>query len=108
MHTAQTCDVLDAHKRSSWWYSWGLGTGFDGSFCDAPDDAAARRWDIEHCQNWANRQLGSEAVALRAHGLRSGRSVSNIIDHHARCPPFTGTSQRECSECAEDRSMMWE
>ena len=42
VHTAQTCDVLDAHKRSSWWYSWGLGTGFDGSFCDAPDDAAAR------------------------------------------------------------------
>ena len=42
MHTAQTCDVLDAHSASSWWYSWGLGTGFDGSFCDAPDDAAAR------------------------------------------------------------------
>ena len=42
VHTAQACDVLDAHNKSSWWYSWGLGTGFDGSFCDAPDDAAAR------------------------------------------------------------------
>ena len=42
VHTAQSCDVRDAHSISSWWYSWGLGTGFDGSFCDAPDDAAAR------------------------------------------------------------------
>ena len=54
------------------------------------------------------RRNANTCMELMDTRLRSGRSVSNIIDHHARCPPFTGTSQRECSECAEDRSMMWE
>lgn len=45
---AQACSTLEPHTDSSWWYSWGLSTGFSGkwNFCDAdaqvvhPADAA--------------------------------------------------------------------
>jgi len=53
-HTAQSCNTLENHSASTWWYSWATTAGFSNGFCTDPNAAS------ENARN----NLGKEFVPM--------------------------------------------